>query len=76
MKIGYARVSTKDQELETQRTRLEATGCEIFFEEKISGVGVDSGRGQNDTLSALAVPFDDVRDGVFRDAEVLGDPSV
>ena len=38
MKIGYARVSTKDQELETQRTRLEATGCEIFFEEKISGV--------------------------------------
>ena len=38
MKIGYARVSTKDQELENQRTRLEAAGCEILFEEKISGV--------------------------------------
>ena len=38
MKIGYARVSTKDQDLENQRTRLEAAGCEILFEEKISGV--------------------------------------
>jgi len=37
MKIGYARVSTKDQELENQRTRLEAAGCESLFEEKISG---------------------------------------
>lgn len=37
MKIGYARVSTKDQELENQRARLEEAGCELFFEEKISG---------------------------------------
>jgi len=37
MKIGYARVSTKDQELENQKARLEAAGCELFFEEKISG---------------------------------------
>jgi len=37
MKIGYARVSTKDQELENQRTRLEAAGCESLFEEKSSG---------------------------------------
>ena len=37
MKIGYARVSTKDQELENQRTRLEAAGCESLFEEKVSG---------------------------------------
>jgi DNA invertase Pin-like site-specific DNA recombinase len=37
MKIGYARVSTKDQELGNQKTRLEAAGCELFFEEKISG---------------------------------------
>ena len=37
MKIGYARVSTKDQDLENQRARLEAAGCELLFEEKISG---------------------------------------
>ena len=38
MKIGYARVSTKDQELENQKARLTEAGCELFFEEKISGV--------------------------------------
>ena len=38
MKIGYARVSTKDQELEIQSTRLAKACCELFFEEKISGV--------------------------------------
>ena len=37
MKIGYARVSTKDQDLGNQRTRLEGADCELFFEEKISG---------------------------------------
>lgn len=37
MKIGYARVSTKDQELENQRARLEEAGCALFFEEKKSG---------------------------------------
>lgn len=37
MRIGYARVSTKDQELQNQKAKLANTGCEIFFEEKISG---------------------------------------
>lgn len=37
MKLGYARVSTKDQNLENQLERLEKEGCEMFFEEKISG---------------------------------------
>lgn len=37
MKIGYARVSTKDQELKIQSTKLAKVGCELFFEEKISG---------------------------------------
>ena len=44
-----------------------------------SGVGlagVDSGRGQDDTLSVFSMPPDDVCDGVFRDTEVTGDPSV
>ena len=37
MKIGYARVSTHDQNLELQNDELEKVGCEKIFEEKISG---------------------------------------
>jgi len=37
MKIGYARVSTKDQNLDLQIEALQKTGCEKIFEEKISG---------------------------------------
>ena len=37
MKIGYARVSTKDQNLDLQIEALQKAGCEKIFEEKISG---------------------------------------
>ena len=37
MKLGYARVSTTDQDLAIQRGRLHEAGCEKLFEEKISG---------------------------------------
>jgi len=37
MKLGYARVSTEDQGLEIQCQRLSSAGCELLFEEKISG---------------------------------------
>lgn len=37
MKLGYARVSTQDQNLELQNDELEKAGCEKIFEEKISG---------------------------------------
>jgi DNA invertase Pin-like site-specific DNA recombinase len=37
MKLGYARVSTQNQTLNTQLDHLERAGCEMFFEEKISG---------------------------------------
>lgn len=39
MRIGYARVSTRDQNLDMQRTALETVGCEKIYEEKVSGVG-------------------------------------
>ncbi len=36
-KIGYARVSTTDQDLSVQKTALKKDGCDIIFEEKITG---------------------------------------
>ena len=37
MRIGYARVSTKEQNLNLQIEALEKAGCEIIFRETISG---------------------------------------
>lgn len=38
MKIGYARVSTIDQNVQLQIDALKEAGCERFYEDKISGV--------------------------------------
>lgn len=37
MLIGYARVSTEDQNLALQRSALKGVGCKRIYEEKVSG---------------------------------------
>ena len=41
MKIGYARVSTREQNLDRQIDSLTKAGCERIYQEKISGASVD-----------------------------------
>lgn len=41
MLIGYARVSTRDQNLELQIRSLEKAGCERIYTEKATGAGRD-----------------------------------
>ena len=41
MRIGYARVSTQDQNLDRQRDQLQQDGCERIYEEKVSGARSD-----------------------------------
>ena len=56
MKIGYARVSTEDQNLALQRDALDAAGCERVFEDKESGAKAD--RPGLDAARAFARPGD------------------
>ena len=41
MLVGYARVSTDDQNLTLQRTALKQAGCKRLYEEKVSGATRD-----------------------------------
>lgn len=41
MLIGYARVSTQDQNLDLQREALAKAGCQKVFEDKVSGTRAD-----------------------------------
>jgi DNA invertase Pin-like site-specific DNA recombinase len=41
MLVGYARVSTLDQNPQLQIDALQAAGCEKIFSEKISGAAQD-----------------------------------
>lgn len=56
MKVGYARVSSTGQNLESQIEALEAIGCEKIFTEKKSGKQTDN---RTELLNAL----DFVREG-------------
>ncbi len=55
MLIGYARVSTDDQDLALQRSALKAAGCRRLYEEKVSGARRDR--------PELARMLDNLRDG-------------
>ena len=52
MKIGYARVSTEDQNLDLQREALTAAGCEFIHEDRLSSAV--NGTGRRGLVAALA----------------------
>ena len=58
-RIGYARVSTTDQDLELQLARLKAEGCGIIRSEKVSG-GSREGRPELATVLAFLRPGDEL----------------
>lgn len=58
-RIGYARVSTIDQDLDTQLTRLKAEGCEVIRSEKVSGASRE-GRTELATILDFLRPGDEL----------------
>ncbi len=42
MKLGYARVSSSGQNLESQLEKLQSVGCDKIFQEKMSGTKADN----------------------------------
>lgn len=58
-RIGYARVSSIDQDLDLQVAQLKAEGCEIVRSEKISGASRD-GRAELETVIQFLRPGDEL----------------
>ncbi|WP_243375054.1 recombinase family protein [Microvirga solisilvae] len=58
-RIGYARVSTTDQDLDTQLTKLKAEGCEVIRSEKVSAASRE-GRTELATILDFLRPGDEL----------------
>lgn len=58
-RIGYARVSTHDQDLDAQHERLKAEGCAIIRSEKVSGASRE-GRDELATVIEFLRPGDEL----------------
>lgn len=58
-RIGYARVSTTDQDLEMQISKLRTEGCEVVRSEKVSGASRD-GRNELATVLDFLRPGDEL----------------
>ena len=58
-RIGYARVSTLDQDLGGQVARLKAEGCGVIRSEKVSG-GSREGRAELATILSFLRPDDEL----------------
>lgn len=58
-RIGYARVSTRDQDLAIQKGKLEEAGCGVVREEKVSGKSRE-GRDELATILEFIRPGDEL----------------
>lgn len=58
-RIGYARVSSVDQDLDIQTAKLKAEGCEIIRSEEVSG-GSREGRTELATIIEFLRPGDEM----------------
>ena len=58
-RIGYARVSSVDQDLDNQLVKLKGEGCEVIRSEKVSG-GSREGRNELATVIAFLRPGDEL----------------
>jgi DNA invertase Pin-like site-specific DNA recombinase len=73
MRYGYARVSTRDQDLAIQETALTAAGCELIRAEKATATKRE-GRGELELLLQFVRPGDElVVTRIDRLARSIGD---
>ena len=62
MLIGYARVSTTGQNLESQIERLQSEGCDTIFQEKLAGIRPSRTSAREDARHASATGHVDRHD--------------